>query len=232
MIKYDVIILAGGKGRRLNKLTLKTPKPLLKIGKHPFLFYKIKNFLKYKNINKIFIATGYKSHLIKKFIELKFKKIKKIKIVDSGDVDIIQRIKHCTNNSSDNILVCYGDTLAGININDYVRYYQRNKAPLILTSDYKIEFGLLNVNNKSYVTKYLDGPKLKVSINLGYIFLNNKEIIKLRKCKKWSSYLKNLSNSKRLRSLKFNGKYITYNNEGELQTAEAKIEEIKKLIKI
>ena len=48
------------------------------------------------------------------------------------------------------------------------------KNPLILTSDYKIEFGLLNVNNKNYITKYIDGPKLKVCINLGYIFLNKR----------------------------------------------------------
>ena len=49
------------------------------------------------------------------------------------------------------------------------------KNPLILTSDYKIEFGLLNVNNKNYITKYIDGPKLKVCINLGYIFLIKKK---------------------------------------------------------
>ncbi len=71
MTKFDVIILAGGKGTRLKKYTLKTPKPLIKIGKYPFLYYKIKNFLKYKNINNILVATGYKSHLIENFIKKK-----------------------------------------------------------------------------------------------------------------------------------------------------------------
>ena len=232
MTKFDVIILAGGKGSRLKEYTLRTPKPLIKIGKHPFLYYKLKNFLKYKNINNIFIATGYKSHLIEKFEKRKFRKNKKIKIINSGDADILDRIKDCTKYSLDNILICYGDTLAGINIYDYCKHYFKKKNPLILTSDYKIEFGLLNVNNKNYITKYIDGPKLKVCINLGYIFLNKKEILKLKKFKKWSTYLKKLSNSKRLRSFNFNGKYITYNNIGELQTAEVKIQEIKKFIKI
>ena len=44
MTKFDVIILAGGKGSRLKEYTLRTPKPLIKIGKHPFLYYKLKNF--------------------------------------------------------------------------------------------------------------------------------------------------------------------------------------------
>ena len=102
--------------------------------------------------------------------------------------------------------------MAGINIYDYCKHYFKKKNPLILTSDYKIEFGLLNVNNKNYITKYIDGPNLKVCINLGYIFLNKKEILILKKFKKWYTYLINFSNSKRLRSFNFNGKYITYNN--------------------
>ena len=36
MTKFDVIILAGGKGSRLKEYTLRTPKPLIKIGKHLF----------------------------------------------------------------------------------------------------------------------------------------------------------------------------------------------------
>ena len=36
------LILAGGYGSRLRKITKKIPKPLIKINKKPFIFYLIK----------------------------------------------------------------------------------------------------------------------------------------------------------------------------------------------
>ena len=37
-MKYPVIILAGGKGKRIKKLTAKKPKPLVKILNKPFKY--------------------------------------------------------------------------------------------------------------------------------------------------------------------------------------------------
>jgi D-glycero-D-manno-heptose 1,7-bisphosphate phosphatase len=63
--KIDVIILCGGHGTRLNPYTLKTPKPLLIVNKKPFLYYSIKRFLRNKDVNKIYLASGFKSNKIK-----------------------------------------------------------------------------------------------------------------------------------------------------------------------
>ena len=41
------IILAGGKGTRLGEVTKITPKPLIKIGENPFIFYVINNLSRY-----------------------------------------------------------------------------------------------------------------------------------------------------------------------------------------
>lgn len=57
------IILAAGRGSRLQKLTKRTPKCLIKIDDESLLEKIIKNFKKNK-INKIYIVTGYKSKLI------------------------------------------------------------------------------------------------------------------------------------------------------------------------
>jgi glucose-1-phosphate cytidylyltransferase len=45
------VFLAGGMGSRLSEETHKTPKPMIKIGKHPILFHIMKH---YSDIN-IFI---------------------------------------------------------------------------------------------------------------------------------------------------------------------------------
>ena len=38
------------------------------------------------------------------------------KIINSGDVEIIKRIKDATKNLNNNCILCYGDTLTDINI--------------------------------------------------------------------------------------------------------------------
>ena len=75
-----VIVLCGGKGERLKPLTLKTPKPLMKIKDKTILEYIINHLLK-SDIKNIIVASGYKHYLVKKFINVKYKKKLKLKIL-------------------------------------------------------------------------------------------------------------------------------------------------------
>ena len=45
-MKIDLIILAGGPGKRIQKFTKKTPKPLIKINNKTFLEILIRSFAK------------------------------------------------------------------------------------------------------------------------------------------------------------------------------------------
>ena len=53
------IILAGGKGTRLGSLTIKTPKPLLKINNKKFIDYLLFDIARF-GFKKIIIVAGYK----------------------------------------------------------------------------------------------------------------------------------------------------------------------------
>ena len=64
--KIDLVILAGGKGKRLRTITKnKVPKPLVKINGKPFLDLLLQNLSKY-NFDNIFILCGYKGYQILK----------------------------------------------------------------------------------------------------------------------------------------------------------------------
>jgi len=64
---YKVIILAAGIGSRLRPLTLKEPKPLLKVGKRPIINHQISSFMRY-GIRKFYVVVGYKSTMIMKHL--------------------------------------------------------------------------------------------------------------------------------------------------------------------
>ena len=66
----SLVILCGGKGKRLGDITKKTPKPLIKINKKPFIEYLI-NFYQRYHFYKIYLIGHYKSS---QFINLLHKK--------------------------------------------------------------------------------------------------------------------------------------------------------------
>ena len=149
--KFDVVILAGGKGTRIKKFIKNLPKPLIKIGKISFLDILIQNITKY-NVNKIYICAGYKGKLIKK----KYHK-KKINLIDIECV--IEKIPLGTggclslikNKVSKNFFIVNGDTFFDLDLNDI---YYKNK------NNNKIHISLSNSNT------YKENKKLtKLSLN-------------------------------------------------------------------
>ena len=81
MIKYEAIILSGGKGTRIKKFTKKKPKCLIKFNRKPFIYYQLR-YLKNNGINKVIVSTGYYADQIKSYL----KKINfiDIKIINDG----------------------------------------------------------------------------------------------------------------------------------------------------
>ena len=77
-----VLILCAGYGKRLNPLTLKKPKPLLKINEITLLENCI-NLIQFLEIKKVIINTFYLKEKIEKFISMK-KFDLDIKIIDDG----------------------------------------------------------------------------------------------------------------------------------------------------
>lgn len=67
MIKYDILILNGGKGTRVSKYTKNIPKCLIKFNKKPFLYHQLKLLKKFK-IKNVLISTKYKSDLIRSYL--------------------------------------------------------------------------------------------------------------------------------------------------------------------
>ena len=70
-----VVILAGGKGSRLTEYTADTPKPMVKILGVPIIVRIINYYAKF-GFKDFIIASGYKSKIIKKYFEKKFKNFK------------------------------------------------------------------------------------------------------------------------------------------------------------
>lgn len=197
------IILSGGLGYRLKEETEFKPKPMVNIGHKPMLWHIMKIYAHY-GFNDFIIALGYKGDYIKEyFLNQKYfmndftlftktgdtqilkhdhEKIIddfKITFVDTGENTLpgerILRTKSFIPKEDENFMVTYGDGVADININELIKFHNRQKTIGTITSVHPTSrFGLLSVDKNNIVTKFKEKPVLEDWINGGFMIFNKK----------------------------------------------------------
>ena len=70
LLKHKVIIICGGKGKRLGNITKQTPKPLVKVGKFSIIEHKL-NYYRKQGLKDFVFCVGHKGNILKKFIKKK-----------------------------------------------------------------------------------------------------------------------------------------------------------------
>ena len=217
-----ILLLCGGEGTRLHPLTKKIPKPLVKIKNKTIIDHIIAHLYKY-NLNEFLICSGYKSAMIKKH----FYNMKSIntEIINSGRVDILQRIKDCKKMLDNEFMVCYGDTIADVNINKLYEFHKSHSGIATICSyQLKQNFGLIKKNNEDLVTSFEEKPKYPGSINIGYFIFNNEVFKHIQSANKWLDFIHILIEEKQLYSFQHEGIHITINTLNELALAEKSID--------
>ncbi len=140
------LILCAGYGKRLNPITLKIPKPLIKINEISLLENSI-NFLEKLQVKSIKINTFYINEKISDFI-LSYKSNLKIEILNDGDqiLDTGGGILNLMNRSNENdFIVINPDTLWSDNylkttINMMNYYFEKKVKNLLMVVNKKNSF--------------------------------------------------------------------------------------------
>jgi NDP-sugar pyrophosphorylase family protein len=216
-MSLTVIILCGGKGERLRPLTLKIPKPLIKINKKSILEIILEHLSKSK-LEHVVLATGYKSWKFKKFTKIKFKN-SFIKVTNSGDVNIINRINKCLkfNFINDDFMLVYGDTITALNINKLIKSHKKNKKLVTVgLLRYKSQFGLMRINKYNLVKQYQEKPILDYWINIGYFYFSKKTISIIKRFETFEKFLSYIVKIGQLNGYKYSQSHSTVNNYSEL----------------
>ena len=221
--KLTVVILCGGKGLRLRPITKNLPKPLIKINNKSILENIIQYFIKYK-VNNFIIASGYKNTLINNFIKKKFKN-KNIKVIYTGlNSDIIKRLYKTSKYSKKYFLVCYGDTMVDINLNNYIKFYLSNLEKITVACyQLKSNFGIFDIGKNEIIKKFREKPKLDIWFNVGYFIFSKDRFNFFSKFSKFKNLIMFLSKKNMMKTFKNRGKHITVNTLEELELAKKQI---------
>jgi mannose-1-phosphate guanylyltransferase len=172
----DLVILAGGKGLRLGRLTKKNQKTMLNFAKIPFLRYLLNYYCKF-NINKIFIITSFNSKKIFK----EFHK-KKINLVDifcinqqkpNGTAKALQLVK---SKVSKEFILANGDTFFETNLDKLLNFkLKKNYGCMVLIKKNKNIFSQ-KLNTLSIKKKFVTFNSSTSSLVSSGVMLLSKKI--------------------------------------------------------
>jgi dTDP-glucose pyrophosphorylase len=176
----EVVLMAGGFGKRLMPLTKNTPKPLIKINKKTLLEIIIDNFNKYGFSNFIF-STFYKSNKIKSYFIKKKINNNKIKyLVEKsplGTAGCLSLLNYKT--VKQDILVHNGDVITDLNINNLLKFHRDTQSDITVCAKESLNtshFGQILFKGHK-IKKIIEKPTEKNFINAG-IYVLKKKIIK------------------------------------------------------
>lgn len=222
----SVIILCGGKGERLRPLTESIPKPLVEINGRPILEYLI-DYLRSFGVNDIFITSGYKAEKIFEYFENKHKDLN-IQIVDSGESDIIDRIKSCAKYIHNDFILLYGDTLANVNFEELQRFHKgHDKQSTITLYQLRSQFGIAELDENDTITRFVEKPILDKWINIGNFYFDKDIFEKMKEFNRFQDFLEHMGNNKEIKGYKHTGIHITVNTFNELEEAKENIHKFK-----
>ena len=121
MSKLSLVILCGGKGKRLGNLTSQLPKPLLNVGKNSFLEVLIQYYQKY-DFEKIYLLAGYKGKKIEQKFHLKsFNFINCEVIIEKKPLDTAGCLSLLKNKIKNDFLLINGDSYVEYNFNKFIK---------------------------------------------------------------------------------------------------------------
>lgn len=175
------VVLAGGKGTRLQPLTFSIPKPLLPIAEKPILEILLMNLKKY-GVTEVIISVGYQGELIKAFCADGAKFGLSVKYVDEekslGTAGPLSLMRDCFDDGEDFVLI-NGDIFTQLNFSKMINYHQKGKYCITIgfrTYEHKLPFGVLELEGTK-LCGIVEKPSTAYNVSAG-IYVLNASVIK------------------------------------------------------
>lgn len=177
-LHIPVVIMAGGKGSRLDPITRIIPKPLIPIGEKPVIEIIIDEF-RAQGLDDYHIIVNYKAEMIeayfnsvpKKFAVL-FYREKEFRGT-AGGLSLLKKIQ------SNTCIVSNCDIIVKADYKDVLKFHSENNAYLTILSSYqhfRIPYGVVDFSSGGIVKKILEKPEHTYAINTGVYILDKKAL--------------------------------------------------------
>jgi NDP-sugar pyrophosphorylase family protein len=178
-MNLDAVILAGGKGTRLQPFTSDIPKPLVPVGDTPIIEILLRQ-LKKSGVGRVHIAVNHLAHLIMALLgdgtSLGLKISYSVEDKPLSTVAPIKLIRELP----EHFIVANGDVLTDIDVQKLYDFHLSRKAALTIATylrTEKIDFGVLESSVEGRVVQFSEKPSFQFAVSMG-VYVFSRDVLK------------------------------------------------------
>ncbi len=169
----EAVILAGGKGARLQPYTAEIPKPLVTVGDMPIIEILLRR-MKKCGIRKVHMAVNHLAHLIMAVLgdgsRLGMEILYLHEETPLSTVGPLKLIK----NLPEHFIVANGDILTDLNFQILFDHHLSSQAKLTVATHQrtsKIDYGVMELGSDGTLTGFHEKPEYSFTVSMGiYVF--------------------------------------------------------------
>jgi len=173
-LDMPVVIMAGGKGSRLEPFSNIFPKALIPVGDKTIIEIIMDEFKKH-GIEKFFITLNYKGGMIESYFNSKKNDCKIHYVTEKDYLGTAGSLKLVEDRIDDIFIVSNCDVLVSADFDEVTSFHKNNKVSMTILSSiqhYVIPYGVIKFKDGGEVTDIVEKPEHTFTANAGVYILN------------------------------------------------------------
>jgi dTDP-glucose pyrophosphorylase len=169
-----VVIMAGGKGTRLEPFTRIFPKPLIPVGEKPIIELIMDRFREY-GVEDFYLTVNYKGEMIKSYFDNVKIDYRLHYLWEKEFLGTAGCLKNLPENFADDFIVSNCDILLDVNYREVFEFHRDNGNMLTIIGALQhvvVPYGVLEFSGNGFLDKISEKPEYDITISTGVYVLN------------------------------------------------------------
>ncbi len=174
LAEIPVVIMAGGKGTRLDPFTRILPKPLIPIGNHPVIELIMNEFSRF-GASRFFVSLNHKARLIKAYFEDQEYPYEISFLEEDEPLGTAGALKMLEGKIQGDIFVSNCDVIIKSDFNEVLRFHRAGEYTITLIAamhKHAIPYGVCDLHEDGSLLHITEKPEYAMLINTGVYVVN------------------------------------------------------------